>query len=213
MMNTDIERIGDQHALMMQYVESLARPERTLGELERLDPRKTSLRKEYAKSAFRPDLYVVEPAALDDLELAKARRDEVSVEKMRSIIRAMSWASHGRTDGNIAANHVETFLKEASAAEHRASQTGFEFAHPDVAEWSRVLNALKKIECRGDVMEKPTLFIEKQIMKTWKELLGHNKDVAKINERIIGLRYVRDQLYYQLLYPKHCMYAQRSTVY
>ncbi len=232
---SDFERIGDQHDLMMRFVRSLARPGRKSGELERLDPRKI-YPEEYEGMAFKPDLYVVEPAALDALEDAKKKRDEARVEQLRSAIRAMSWASHGRTDDEVAATLASDFLRKAqSEAEHATdSQKGFDFAHADPAEWTRVLNALAKDgTCKGDLVEKPTRFVEKKIVETWKDLIGEFKtkkresdwptsypvavdppklseSVRRVNDRLVDLRHVRDQLYFWRLYPKHCMYAKGS---
>jgi hypothetical protein len=235
----DFERIGDQHGIMVRYIQSLARRGRKQGELERLDPRKF-FPKDYTDVRFCPDLYVVEPAVLDDLEAAKKRHDAERVEALRSVIRAMSWTSHGRTDKEVASKKAEDFLRETQAeATNETSgrgkpQTGFEFAHPDLAQWSRVLNVLKGIECNH--LEAPTAFVEKKIVQTWKDLIAQfprktskrkdwpsswpvavdppklSEETAHINERLIALRHVRDQLYYQLLYPKFCMYAQKSNV-
>ncbi len=233
---TDVERIGDQHALMMRYVRSLAKPGRKPGTLERLDPR-TFDPEDYEAMAFRPDLYVIEPAAIDDLERAKAEGKERHVEIMRSVIRAMSWPSHGRTDDEVASALAAGFLKHAQERSmgHAKPQTGFEFADPDLAEWTRVLNALGRDgSCKGEAIEKPTRFVEVQIVGAWKELLGQfqkkqrrdsewptsypvavdppklSPAVAAVADRLVKLRHIRDQLYFWRLYPKHCMYAKSN---
>lgn len=231
----EFERLGDQHALMMRYVRSLAKPGRKPGPLEKTDPRRF-YPEEYEAMAFRPDLYVVEPAAIDDLERAKAEGKAKLVTALRAVIRAMSWPSHGRTDDTVASNLAAEFLKRAqeSSTGHAKPQTGFEFADPDLAEWTRVLNALGQIECKGDAVEKPTDFVERQIFETWKELLGEfrnkksatsdwptswpvavnpprlSQKIARVNERLVKLRHIRDQLYFQRLFPNLCMYANRG---
>lgn len=233
---TEFERIGDQHDLMMRYVRSLGRPGRKPGELERLDPRKW-YPEDYDGMAFKPDLYVVEPAAIDDLEEAKKKRDEARVEQLRSAIRAMSWASHGRTDDEVAAKLAGEFLRQSQTenAGDTASQQGFDFAHADPAEWTRVLNVLGATgTCKGDLVEKPTRFVEKKIIEAWKDLLVEFKTkkresdwptsypvavdppklsepVRRANDRLINLRHIRDQLYFWRLYPQHCMYARSSS--
>lgn len=229
---TEFERIGDQHDLMMRYVRSLARGGRKLGELERLDPR-IFYPEDYEGMAFKPDLYVVEPAAIDDLELAKKKRDEARVEALRSAIRAMSWASHGRTDDEVASKLASEFLRQSQTelSGDVGPQKGFDFAHADPAEWTRVLNALAKDgTCKGDLVEKPTRFVETKIIEAWKELITSKKKgegdwptsypvavdppklsepVRRANDRLVNLRHIRDQLYFWRLYPKHCMYAKK----
>ncbi|MEK7473839.1 MAG: hypothetical protein AAB668_03915 [Patescibacteria group bacterium] len=231
---SEFERIGDQHDLMMRFVRSLARPGRKSGELERLDPR-IFYPEDYEGMAFKPDLYIVEPAAIDELEDVKKKRDEARVEQLRSAIRAMSWASHGRTDDDVAATLASDFLRKAQSEAERDidSQKGFDFAHADPAEWTRVLNTLgKNGACKGDLVEKPTRFVEKKIVEAWKDLIGEFKDkkkresdwptsypvavdppklsepVRRADDRLVNLRHIRDQLYFWRLYPQHCMYAK-----
>jgi hypothetical protein len=232
---SEFERIGDQHDLMMRFVRSLARPGRRSGELERLDPRKF-YPEDYEGMAFKPDLYVVEPAALDALEDAKKKRDEARVEQLRLAIRAMSWASHGRTDDDVAAKLAGEFLRQSQTetAGDTGAQKGFDFAHADPAEWTRVLNALAQDgTCKGDLVEKPTRFVEKKIVEAWKDLIGEFKTkkresdwptsypvavdppklsepVRRANGRLVNLRHIRDQLYFWRLYPQHCMYAKQG---
>ncbi|MCR4256449.1 MAG: hypothetical protein NUW08_01955 [Candidatus Uhrbacteria bacterium] len=229
---TEFERIGDQHVLMMRYVRSLARGGRKPGELERLDPR-IMYPEDYEGMAFRPDLYVVEPAVIDDLEDAKKKRDEARVEGLRSAIRAMSWASHGRTDDEVAARLVSEFLHRADT---RETQRGFEYSQTEVAEWTRVLNTLRKdartkLAPCGDAVEEPTRFVEKKVVEAWKQLLADKKkggsawptsypvavdppklseSVRHANDRLVNLRHIRDQLYFWRLYPRHCMYARNA---
>lgn len=236
----DVERIGREHARMMDYVrEELGDEEHERGPLERACPRKFDPQ-EYADMAFLPDLYAIEPAVLDDLDEAKAGGDEVRIEQLRHYIRAMSWATHGRTDDKVAAELAQQFLREtqgetASGGRESRAQTGFDYANPDIAEWTRVLNTVNEIQCRGSMVAKPTNFVEKKIVEGWKELIGHMKqkqrksdwpttypvkqdppvlsdDVRRVSDRLAKLRQMRDQLYYQLLYPKHCMYAQQSKI-
>jgi hypothetical protein len=225
---------------MTEYVrDELGREDHERGPLEKMSPRRFTPH-DYAQIAYKPDMYVIEPAVLDDLEEAKAQEKKdggARLEKIRHHWRAMSWWSHGPTNTDVASKLSEAFLHEAqkiAAGEgsHEKQQTGFEFSNQDVAEWARVLNTLKEINCKGSMVAKPTDFIEKKITEAWIDLIKEFKDrknksewptthdvvnppklserVQKLSTRLTNLRNIHDMLSYQLLYPKHCMYAQLS---
>lgn len=226
------ERIGNEHALMTQYVrDELGREDHERGPLEKMSPRRFTPH-DYAQTAYKPDMYVIEPVVLDDLEEAKAKKDADRLEKIRHHWRAMSWWSHGPTNPEVAGKLASDFLRETQEAREKQSQTGFDYANQDVAEWTRVLNTLKEINCKGSMVAKPTDFIEKKIVEAWMDLIKEFKEkksksewptthdvinppklserVQKLSARLTNLRNIHDMLSYQLLYPKHCMYAQLS---
>ncbi len=233
-----VERIGNEHARMTEYVRhELGNEKHERGPLEKLSPRRFQPR-EYADTAYKPDMYVIEPAVLDDLEDAKTKNDADRIEKIRHHWRAMSWWSHGPTNPEVAGKLAGAFLREAQkeaageGTRGKRPQTGFEFAEQDVAEWTRVANTLNEINCKGSMIAKPTDFVEKKISETWKDLIAEFKEnrkgsewptthdvtdppklsekVKRLSGKLMNLRNIHDMLLYQLLYPKHCMYAKGS---
>ena len=226
------ERIGGEHARMTEYVRhELGNEKHERGPLEKMNTRRFKP-EDYAGIAYKPDMYVIEPAVIDDLEDARTKKDADRLEKIRHHWRAMSWWSHGPTNPKIASKLASDFLRETQGTREKQSQTGFDYANQDVAEGTRVLNTLNEINCRGSMVTKPTDFIEKKIAETWKDLIKEFKDkdhtsewptthdvvnppklsesVQKLSTRLTNLRNIHDMLSYQLLYPKHCMYAQKS---
>ncbi len=237
---TATERIARAHDNMMAYMKNeLGNEDHVRGPLEKLKPGFTEPQK-YADMRFKPDLYVAEPAVIDDMESAKAEGNLDRVEQIRNHLRAMSWDTHGRTDDEVAKNIAKELLDETRAEasgepKNPFEQRGFDFSDPDVKDWELVIKALEDIECKGDKVEPPTGFVEKKMIEGWRDLVRAyrqkgaersqwptsypvGKDfvpkltpqVQKAVDRIVKLRHVRDQLYYHRLFPNHCMYAQRS---
>ncbi|MCK9360985.1 hypothetical protein M0Q28_02025 [Patescibacteria group bacterium] len=236
---TATERIARAHDRMMEYMKhELGDEDHVRGPLEKLKPSLT-LPQEYADMRFKPDLYIAEPAVIDDMEAAKAEGDLDRVERVRNHLRAMSWDTHGRTDDEVAKTIAKELLEETKAEasgepRNPFEQRGFDFSDPDVEEWERVIKTLEDIECKGDKVEPATRFVEKKVIEAWRDLIrpfrekkGERSEwptsypvaknppkltpeVQKAVDHLVKLRHVRDQLYYHRLFPSHCMYAQRS---
>jgi hypothetical protein len=235
---TMTERIGRAHDNMMRYMkEELGDETRERGALENLNPRKT-YPNEYADMRFKPDIYRAEPAILDDLEAAKVAKDEKRIESIRNHLRAISWDSHGRTDDEIAGKIAQELLQESQGEVtgrepgNPFKQTGFDFSNPDIEGWEKVSGILADGNCKGDVVEPATQFVEKKVVDAWRELIQPfrnkkgersdwptsypvrvnppklSKEVQEAVEHLVRLRHVRDQLYYKRLFPQHCMYGQ-----
>ncbi len=230
-----VETIRDLHKEMREYVTSL---EHDRKRLKRLTPRSFGP-EEFEQMAFYPNIYDIEPVAIDDLRLAKEQNDEAGVERMRTIIRTFSWPSHGRTDAQKAAQLARDFIAEAArqamtpAANPFAEQGAFSYADQpdDTKKWEEVAAVTGEMECRGDKVEAATRFVEKKIAATWKDFLHpywsknpHERpawpdsrphtdkkelppELEGLEKKLTSLRMIRDQLYYQRLYPKLCAFG------
>ena len=116
-----------------------------------------------------------------------------------------------------------------------AKQTGFGFEEEAASQgWEKVLEEVGSMDCKGDQVEQATSFVEKMFVKEWKQFLALYKEkgadgkkikrtwpdrgidvklepeVKAATERIIKLREIRDQLYYQRLFPKLCEFGNQG---
>lgn len=219
--SADVEVIRDMHAEMREYVESLTNTW-DWKRAQRLIPHAVRP-KDFADEAFYPNSYNIEPFAMEDLRLAKERNDEAEIARIRTIIRTFSWPSHGRTDAQIASELARAFLLDPLNPFEEAQG---ELPQLETDQWENVAQITGNMECRGDKVESATRFVENKIAETWKEFLlpywsvdpgdrpawpdsrlRTDKDQLPIKKKLTSLRMIRDQLYYQRLYPKLCAFG------
>jgi hypothetical protein len=181
------------------------------------------------------NIWDMEPLLLDGLSYAKEQKREARTLLMRGYLRAASWATHRPVNPEVAKADAETFLAEAREQKGQGrnpfeGQSGFGFDEDSaVQNWERVTEEVGTMDCKGDRVEAATDFVEKQFVKEWKSFLSlyHEKgkkrtwpdrgvdvklepEVVEATERIIRMREIRDQLYYQRLFPKLCDFGRQG---
>jgi len=142
------------------------------------------------KDFFHCNIWEVEPYLLDDLHKAKETHNEAEIQHIREMIRAASWASHGRTD-------AQTCLK-------LAKKLGIIDA--------TVKTALLSFLCDQPI-EAAVEVIEAKVDEAWKTMTEHSADatlVQEAKEQLHALRPIRDQLYFQRLYTKLCALGKQQ---
>jgi len=117
-----------------------------------------------------------------------------------------------------------------------SKQTGFGFEEEAASQgWEKVLEEVGSMDCKGENVEAATDFVEKTFVKEWKNFLAIYKEkgpdgkkikrtwpdrgidiklepeVVAATERITKLREIRDQLYYQRLFPKLCEFGHQGV--
>jgi hypothetical protein len=188
------------------------------------------------KHGYFMNIWDVEPMLLDALALAKEENMQNKKLLYRSFIRAASWTTHKPVNPEVAERDAQDFLSEARERERQtkqnpfSKQTGFGFdEETDAKKWQQVIEEVGTMDCKGDRVEAATEFVEKIFVKEWKEFLSlyHEKgkkrtwpdrgidvklepEVKAATERIIKLRGIRDQLYFQRLFPKLCEFGHEG---
>lgn len=138
-------------------------------------------RRDICKNFFSCNIWDVEPYLIDDLNNAKLANDKDEIRHIREMIRAASWASHGRTDAKKCLELAKSINLTNKA----------------------VLDTLKRFLC-DDEVESAVRFIEEEIDNEWDKIAKNTNDAAKARERLHVLRPIRDQLYFQRLYAELC---------
>jgi hypothetical protein len=182
------------------------------------------------------NIWDMEPLLVDALEHAKDTKNETQKLLMRGYLRAASWSTHRPVNPEVARADAEYFLTESQERESGerlnpfAKQKGFGFDEEAATRgWEQVAVEVGTMDCKGDRVETATEFVEKQFVKEWKSFLRLYKEkgvkrtwpdrgvdvklepeVAEAVERITKMREIRDQLYYQRLYPKLCEFGHQG---
>lgn len=175
------ERIPNVEALHEYLVRTKgAKP----GDLSSAVPNLPS-RREICRDFFHCNIWDVEPHLLDDLHQAKKGGNENDVHLIRELIRAASWASHGRTDPVVCLQLMK--------------QIGLD--QPKIRE------ALTRFLC-DDQIEAAVQIIEDEVDRAWKEILENPKQNEAARARLQALRQIRDQLYFQRLFANICAFGK-----
>ncbi len=228
-----VERIGDWKDLLRDFLKQT--PIEIQPTVSPLMPKRITW-DDVRKQGYFMNIWDLEPLLLDALELAKEKKDENRVQLLRGLVRSASWPTHGPVNPDIAKKDAEVFLAEAQEHESATKnnpfekQTGFGFEEEAKADaWQKVMKAVGAMDCKGDRVEAATDFVERVFVKEWKAFLALYKkekkrtwpdrgtnvklepEVEMATERIVKLREIRDQLYYQRLFPKLCEFGQRGT--
>jgi hypothetical protein len=219
-----VERIGDWKDLLRDFLKQT--PIEIQPTVSPLMPKRITW-DDVRKQGYFMNIWDLEPLLLDALELAKEKKDENRVQLLRGLVRSASWTTHGRVNPNIAKKDAEAFLTEVQEHESATKsnpfekQTGFGFEEEAEADaWKKVMQVVGVMEYKGDRVEVPTNFVERVFVKEWKAFLAlYKKDkkrtwpdrgtnvklepeVETAMQRIVKLREIRDQLYFQRLFPK-----------
>lgn len=181
------------------------------------DPHKEQL----CDALFGCKVWPTEELLLEDLVRAKHAGNAKEVSQLRDLIHANSWSSHKATPSHDALIKKASQLCEALEAE----RSSLARANPDDAtnfderihEGTVILDALRThidseraeaaalaIEHWMDDAWRHFQAIRKSVPFDWKEekkLRGTRPQLRAIMERIEALRVIRDQLYFQRLYP------------
>ncbi len=193
-------------------------------------------REELCQNIFACNVWDAEPLLRDDVSHAKAEESEDDVNRIREMVRAASWMHHPRTDQNIAQSVTEELLDAAEAEQKRrqiktpkGKQTELAIVDPDIAAFEQAHQALKSLACEDDA-EAATVAMEDAVERGWEAFLRSYeatkssdwpegkkvwpdrgvrlpKSLEPLVARMTKLRQVRDQLYYQRLYPRLCHIA------
>jgi len=228
-----VERVGDWQELLRDLLKQS--PIEFKPTVTPDMPKKISW-EDVKKTGYFMNIWDLEPLLLDTLELKKDQKAENGTLILRGLIRSASWATHKPVNPEIAKQDAQIFLEEAqereSGVRHNpfVKQTGFGFEEEAEAKgWQQVLEEVGTMDCKGDRVEQATDFVEKVFVKEWKNFLSlyHEKgkkrtwpdrgvdvklepEVKEATERIIKLREIRDQLYYQRLFPKLCEFGHEG---
>ncbi|PIP60515.1 hypothetical protein COX00_02815 [Candidatus Uhrbacteria bacterium CG22_combo_CG10-13_8_21_14_all_47_17] len=192
-------------------------------------------REEICRNFFQCNVWDAEPHLLDDLQAAKQSDEKEQVKHIREMIRAASWASHGRTDGQIATKLTEDYLKQLKEQTGDFEQQGMELwasqTQKRITDAETILDALKSTAC-DEQAEAAVLAAESLITETWDTFIKEwdvekkknaklpwpNRGVeppGKLGELVKDLtqyRQIRDQLYYQRLYSHLCQIAKQTRI-
>ena len=196
---------------------------------------KLAEREEICRNFFQCNVWDAEPYLLDDLQAAKQSGEQEQVKHIREMIRAASWASHGRTDGQIAAKLTEDYLKQLKEQIGAFKQQGMELwasqTQKHISDAETILDALKTTAC-DEQAEDAILAAESLITETWDAFITEwtaekKKDaklpwpnrgvelpgkLGKLVKSLTQYRQMRDQLYYQRLYSHLCQIARQARV-
>lgn len=228
-----VERLGDWKDLLRDFLKRT--PIEVKPTVSPLMPKRITW-DDVRKQGYFMNIWDLEPLLLDALELAKAKKDENETFLVRGLIRSASWPTHGPVNLDGAKADAEYFLSETREREQinahnpYEKQTGFGFEEQADAEaWQQVVDEVGPMDCHGERVEDATDFIERAFVKEWKGFLALYKknkkltwpdrginvqldpEVARATERIVKLRGIRDQLYYQRLFPKLCEIGHRGA--
>lgn len=187
------------------------------------------------KEGYFMNLWDLEPLLVDALQLAKEEKRENKKNMLRGLIRSASWMTHKPFNPEMAREESERFLEEAEKRESEApnpfeSQVGLKLdEHADIEGWERVVEEVGTMDCKKEQVEASTDFVEKVFVREWKDFLQLYKDkknkrtwpqrgidvelepdVQAAMDRIERLRGIRDQLYYQRLYPVLCSFGHEA---
>lgn len=229
--SSNVERIGDLHEIMQNYVLALTKNEKTYYDRAKVLTPRFLAPEQLKRQSFVPNVYYIEPFALDDLDRAKEQEDETEIERIRTVIHAYSWASHGPVNPSKAAELAHAFQKESEKPGENLTFNPFEEREgpslPESKQWETVAQVTGRMEYVKDKVEVPIRFIEKKIEEAWSKFLEPYseedkdnkelpwpesrphmdkqklpKELDMLEKRLTALRMIRDQLYFQLLYPK-----------
>ena len=182
------------------------------------------------------NVWDLEPLLLDTLEYEKENGDEERITLLRGLIRTASWATHRPVNPEVAKKDAEAFFAEAQEREQRtkknpfSKQTGFGFdEEAETQDWQHVIAEVGSMDCKGERVETATQFVERVFVKEWQTFLSLYQEKGKkrtwpdrgidvklepevkaATERITKMRNVRDQLYYQRLYPNLCEFGHEG---
>ena len=145
-------------------------------------------RREICKNFFACNIWDVEPYLLDDLHNAKKSNNKKKINHIREMIRAASWASHGRTDTDLCLK----LLKQ------------LDLDRPEIHA------AVKDYLCDEEI-ENAVNLIEAEVEKVWDAIAKNNASAPEAREKLHALRPIRDQLYFQRLYKILCAIGKRSA--
>ncbi|MEI7512230.1 MAG: hypothetical protein WCK01_02100 [Candidatus Uhrbacteria bacterium] len=230
-----VERIADWHELLRDFLKRT--PIEIKPTVTPLMPKRISWDDVRRHGPFM-NIWDLEPLFLDTLELVKEQQKATDILITRGLIRSTSWSSHKPIYPEVAKADAGNFLSEAQENEQQiklnpfTKQTGFGFEEEaESASWQHVMDEVGTMDCKGDQIESATNFVEKVFVKEWKAFLAlyHEKgikrtwpdrgievklepEITKATERIVKLRGIRDQLYYQRLYPKLCEFGHQGIV-
>lgn len=120
-------------------------------------------------TVYNHNVWAWEPELIDDLERAKAKRDDDATKDLRSLIRSGSWDSHAPTDEQQAFKLAEQWRKklEKQPADSQLELTAV--MNPDL-EPVRQLSELfssKQAKC-GPETEQAAAFLETKLREAWK---------------------------------------------
>lgn len=190
-------------------------------------------REEICRNFFQCNVWDAEPHLLDDLSAAELSGDKDQVNHVREMIRAASWASHGRTNGQVATAIVETYLerlkREADAFHKQGMELWTNRSKKQIESAETMLEALRKTTC-DEQAEAAVLAAEELIAQTWDEFIEAWKTerarnpklpwpdrgvelpakAGELMKELSRYRQIRDQLYYQRLYSHLCRIASRA---
>ncbi|MCC7522797.1 hypothetical protein IT407_03295 [Candidatus Uhrbacteria bacterium] len=190
-------------------------------------------RAEICKNIFLCNTWDAEPLLLDDLELAKADGSAEDADRVREMIRAASWMRNPRTDQTIALTVAQEILKqdEAQHKEHarfleKGKQTELAIVDPDIEGMEHVVKTIEQVDCESQT-DKAVTYIEERLAREWDKFLNAFEQSSETeweggkktwpdlgvqlpqkleaqSRQISKIRQIRDQIYYQRLYPQLC---------
>ena len=194
---------------------------------------KPKTRREICKNIFLCNTWDAEPLLLDDLQTAKSEGNSEDADRVREMIRAASWMRNPRTDQTIALDVAQEILKqdEERHKEHarfleKGKQTELAIVDPDIEGMEAVIKTVKNVECENQT-DRAVTYIEERLEREWEKFLsayeqsspkeweGGNKrwpdlgvqlpkKLEEQSRQISKIRQIRDQIYYQRLYPQLC---------
>lgn len=179
----DPERIPNVEALHAYLVETKTYKTGVLASAVPDLPTRSNI----CKNFFSCNIWDVEPYLLDDLLKAKKAKNKEEIQRVREMIRAASWASHGRTDAELCLR----LLKELRL---------------DLPE---IHAALQNYLC-DEQIEDAVDRLEEEIETAWKAIAKNTSSAPEARKKLHALRPIRDQLYFQRLYKKLCAVGKRS---
>lgn len=161
-----------------------------------------------------PERY--ESKLMDDMYAARAANHEESLREIREVIWTGSWRLHKTHDPMTAARLVEDLRDKVDR-----EQSVLEATHPQDAkdmqetldELSAVSEVLRDLKT-GDTLEPATQTIEDRYASTLRRAEAEHS-LPRVREQakkeLSGLRVVRDELYYSLLFPNWARTRNAAT--
>lgn len=194
---------------------------------------KPKTRAEICNNIFLCNTWDAEPLLMDDLDAAKENGRLEDADRVREMIRAASWMRNPRTDQGIALEVAKEILtldeqrhKEHAKLLEKGSQAELAIIDPDIEGMEQVVRTIQNVDCETKT-DRAVTYIEERLSQEWKTFLdayeqtpakeweGGKKQWPDLgvqlpkklevqSQRISKIRQIRDQLYYQRLYPQLC---------